>query len=85
LLFEAQLTAVIDRILVVDCPVETQIKRVKARDQLSLETIQAIIDSQVSRSFRITHADDLIDNSESGGKLAEQVKRLHNLYLSISQ
>jgi dephospho-CoA kinase len=85
LLFEAQLTNLVDRILVVDCPVETQIKRVKVRDQLSLETIQAIIDSQVSRSFRITHADDLIDNSESGGKLAEQVKRLHNLYLSISQ
>jgi dephospho-CoA kinase len=84
LLFETQMTQLVDRILVVDCPVESQIRRVEKRDHLPLGQIQAIIASQVSREYRISHADDLIENTENNGKLAEQVKKLHNLYLSIS-
>jgi dephospho-CoA kinase len=83
LLFETHMAHFVDRVLVVDCPVETQIARVRKRDQLTLERIQSIIDSQVSRAFRKSHADDLIDNSESDYGLAEQVKKLHNLYLSL--
>ncbi len=64
LLFETGMTHFVDRILVIDCPVETQIERVKVRDSLSLERIQSIIDSQVSRAFRKAQADDLIDNSD---------------------
>jgi dephospho-CoA kinase len=84
LLFETGMTALVGRILVVDCPPETQIKRVRLRDPLSAERIQSIMDSQVSRAFRIAHADDVIDNTQTDDKLAEQVKKLHNLYLSIS-
>lgn len=84
LLFETDMTHFVDRILVIDCPVEKQIERVKVRDGLSLERIQSIIDSQVSRVFRKAKADDLIDNSAADYGLAEQVKKLHNLYLSIS-
>ncbi len=84
LLFETNMAHFVDRALVVDCPVEIQIARVRKRDQLTLERIQSIIDSQVSRGFRKSHADDLIDNSESDYRLAEQVKKLHNLYLSLS-
>ena len=53
-------------------------------DNLSKERIQAIIDTQVSRAFRKSQANDLIDNSETDDRLAEEVKKLHNLYLSIS-
>lgn len=84
LLFETGMTHFVDRILVIDCPVETQIERVKVRDSLSTERIQSIIDSQVSRAFRKAQADDLIDNSDTDYRLAERVKKLHNLYLSIS-
>lgn len=84
LLFETGMTHFVDRILVIDCPVETQVERVKVRDRLSIERIQSIIDSQVSRTFRKAQADDLIDNSDTDYGLAEQVKKLHNLYLSIS-
>jgi dephospho-CoA kinase len=84
LLFETKMTQLADRILVVDCPVETQIIRVKQRDHLPDGQIQAIIDSQVSREYRIAHADDLLENRHANDKLAEQVKKLHNLYLSIS-
>ncbi|MGR9085775.1 MAG: dephospho-CoA kinase [Gammaproteobacteria bacterium] len=84
LLFETGMTDFVDRVLVVDCPVEAQIARVKKRDRLPDTIIRSILDSQVSRAYRIAHADDLIDNSEKADTLAEQVKKLHNLYLSLS-
>ncbi|WP_340121544.1 dephospho-CoA kinase [Methylobacter svalbardensis] len=84
LLFETGMTHLVDRILVIDCPVETQIERVKIRDNLTVARIQSIIDNQVSRAFRKAKADDLIDNSNTDYRLAEQVKKLHNLYLSLS-
>ena len=84
LLFETNMTRFVDRILVVDCPVETQIERVRKRDNMTMERIQSIIDSQVSRTFRKAQANDLIDNSETDDRLAEEVKTLHNLYLSLS-
>lgn len=84
LLFETGMAHLVDRILVIDCPVETQIERVKIRDTLSIERIISIINHQVSREFRTAKADDLIDNSGADYRLAEQVKKLHNLYLSLS-
>ncbi|MDO9105161.1 MAG: dephospho-CoA kinase [Methylovulum sp.] len=85
LLFESgKADGFVDRILVIDCPVEEQIARVSARDHLTLERVQSIIASQVPRPYRLTHADDVIDNSKTDDRLAERVKKLHNLYLSIS-
>ncbi len=84
LLFETNMTHFVDRILVVDCPVETQIERVKNRDHLSTARIESIIASQASCTLRKSKADDLIDNSKTESGLAEQVKKLHNLYISLS-
>jgi dephospho-CoA kinase len=84
LIFETNMTQLVDRILVVDCSFETQIERIRKRDNMTIEKIQSIINSQVSRAFRKAHANDLIDNSETDDRLAEAVKKLHNLYLSIS-
>ncbi len=84
LLFETHRTHFVDRILVIDCPIELQIERVKSRDSLDDLRIQSIIGSQVNREYRLKHADDVIDTTETSTRLAEQVKKLHNLYLSIS-
>lgn len=75
----------VDRILVIDCSVATQIQRVQTRDQLPEAMIQAIIVSQVQRKQRLKAADDVIDNSGKTMLLAEQVKKLHNLYLLLNQ
>jgi dephospho-CoA kinase len=80
LLLETGKTHVVDRVLVVDCSVETQLERVLNRDKLSREQISAIIASQIPRQQRLTLADDVIDNSTAPAQLAEQVKRLHNSY-----
>lgn len=84
LLLETKKEKFVDRIAVIDCFESQQIERVLCRDQLSRQQIQSIIDSQVSRKHRIQSADDIIDNSGFASGLAEQIKKLHNLYLSLS-
>lgn len=84
LLIETKMTSFVDRILVIDCPVETQIERVKQRDNISNERILSIISSQATRKQRLSYADDIIDNSNSTSQLAEQVKKLHNQYINLN-
>ncbi len=85
LLFETKMQHFVDRILVVDCPVELQISRLKLRDQHNDAKINNIIESQVSREFRRQNADDILDNSSDYSALAAQVLKLHTLYLSIAK
>ncbi len=84
LLAETRKSDTVDRVLVVDCPLETQLKRVLARDPLSREQAEAIIATQATRQQRLALADDVIDNSNSPSRLAEQVKSLHNSYISLA-
>jgi len=85
LLLETKMQHFVDRILVIDCPFEQQIKRVKLRSNLSEEAIKAIIATQISREQRLSAADDIVDNSGDTTKLAEYIKKLHNLYLSLGK
>jgi dephospho-CoA kinase len=84
LLIETGMESFVDRVLVIDCPVEVQFLRVKNRDQLTDFRINSIISSQASREQRISAANDIIDNSNGTLALAEQVKKLHNLYMDTS-
>ncbi|HIF54580.1 MAG: dephospho-CoA kinase [Methylococcales bacterium] len=84
LLIETGMTSFVDRILIVDCAVETQIARVKARSNLSRTQVLSIIDNQTSRANRLSYSHDVIDNSNSISELADQVKKLHNQYLLLS-
>ena len=54
----------VDRILVVDCLEETQIKRVMARNGWSREAVQAVINAQASRAQKLATADWVIDNED---------------------
>ena len=83
LLFEKSLEQMVDRILVVDCSLEQQIQRTSARDGVSAEQARSVIDTQVSRSYRVAAADDLIDNNGSLKQLIPQVNALHKKYLAL--
>lgn len=63
----------LDRVLVVDCDRDTQIRRVQARDGLPLEQIHAILDAQATRAQRLALADHVIDNS--AGVTLQQLHR----------
>lgn len=84
LLLESKNPYEVDRVLVVDCPVEAQLARVIERDKLSKDRVQAIINTQIPREQRLVKADDVIDNNAGPEQLAEQVKRLHNSYLLLA-
>lgn len=84
LLIETKMTSFVDRILITDCSVETQIERVTNRGNLSRAEILAIINSQVSRKNRLRYTQDIIDNSTSTSRLTAQVKKLHHKYLLFS-
>ena len=74
----------VDRVLVVDCPEETQVERVRARSGLSADEVRAIMRSQASRAERLAAADDVIDNSGSRDALRKQVAALHQKYLQFA-
>lgn len=71
----------VDRVCVVDCPVEMQVERVRLRNGLDEEQIRAIIATQASRDARRAIADDIIDNAGSLEALHGQVDHLHAHYL----
>lgn len=55
----------VDRVCVVDCDAETQIRRVQARSGLTRDTIERIMTAQASRENRLAAADDVILNDGS--------------------
>ena len=74
----------VDRVLVVDCPVELQIERVMSRSALDRGAVEAIIAVQASRQQRLDAADDVIDNSGDLAQLAPQVAKLHDEYMTCA-
>ena len=74
----------VDRVLVIDCPEETQIARVRSRSVLSEEEVRAIMRTQASRADRLAAADDVIENSGTLDTLRKQVGALHRKYLQYS-
>ncbi|RZV57959.1 MAG: dephospho-CoA kinase, partial [Pseudomonadales bacterium] len=70
----------VDRVLVVDCPLELQIERVMRRDTNSREEVLRMIDAQMSRDAKLALADDVIDNSGSLEDLQNAVDKLHRAY-----
>ena len=86
LLFESgRFAGLCQRVLVVDCPEQVQIERVRQRSGLAAEQVVAIMAAQLSRIDRLARADDVIDNSGARDSLPAQVAGLHRSYLQLSR
>ncbi len=85
LLVEKGLMGQVDRVLVVDCDEELQIRRLQARDGSTPEQARAILDAQVSRAARLKAAHDVITNEGEISALREPVSRLHARYLELAR
>lgn len=83
LLVESKYPEHFDRVIVVDCTETQQIERVKARDDMSDEQIQRIMDSQATRQERLAAATDVIDNTGDIKSLKMQIEKLHDKLLSL--
>jgi dephospho-CoA kinase len=85
LLVEKNLGSQLDRVLVVDCDEELQIKRLQARDSSTLEQARAILNAQASRTARLKAAHDVITNDGDMSALRDQVSALHARYLELAR
>jgi dephospho-CoA kinase len=85
LLVEKSLGSQLDRVVVVDCDEELQIRRLQARDGSTLEQARAILNAQTSRSARLKAAHDVIKNDGDMSAVRDQVEKLHARYLELAQ
>lgn len=75
----------VNRVLVVDCAVQTQIERVMQRNGFTREQVEAIIARQATRQARMDVADDVIVNEvDSVEQLWSKIRQLHQRYLMLA-
>jgi len=85
LLVGSKLRDLVDRILVVDCSEETQIRRLLARDMETEEQARRILAAQSSRDERLAIADDIIGNEGSLAATRKRVRSLDRKYRRIAR
>ena len=84
LLERGGLLSSVRRVLVVDCPEDSQVRRVVARSGLMPSAVRAIMATQLSRKERLAQADDVIDNSGAPAALKPQVEELDRRYRELA-
>lgn len=85
LLVEHDLRSGVDRVLLVDCPEDLQLRRVQVRDGVTRAAAAAILAAQASRAARLAVADDVIVNEGHLGALRDRVAVLHALYGALAR
>lgn len=73
----------VQRILLIDTPIELQLERTRQRDHASEQQIQAILAAQASREERLRYADDILANDRDLAWIDQEVERLHHFYLTL--
>lgn len=84
LLTGSPLQEFVDRVLVIDCDEETQIRRLLQRDAETVEQAQRILAAQASRDERLKIASDVIVNQGTLEQTRTAVSRLHRIYLRLA-
>ena len=82
LLLETNQHELVERIVVVDVPEETQINRTMARDGNSREQVERILAAQMPRAARREKADAIINNAQPLERVEASVQALHQRFLA---
>lgn len=85
LLVEADMTDLVDHVLVIDLEPALQLERLCQRDNISETEAQDSINSQCDRQQRLAISDDIIVNNGSMDSLKQHVEKLHQDYLSLAK
>lgn len=85
LLIESRQHELVNRILLVDVPEHLQLSRASLRDSQSSEAIARIMQVQMPRLQRQTHADDIVVNDGDLAHLYHQLLPLHHRYLELAK
>jgi dephospho-CoA kinase len=75
----------VNRVLGVDCSIDTQVERVMRRNGFTREQVLAIVARQATREARLAAADDVIVNDNASIEtLTREVDALHRKYLGLA-
>lgn len=85
LLAETGTAGLYDRVLLVDCEADLQLRRLMLRDGMQAGDAQRMLAAQAAREARIAIAHDVIHNNGDVAALAPQVETLHRRYLRTAQ
>ena len=85
LLVGSPLMQFVDRVLVVDCQEDTQIRRLLERDAETVEQAERILAAQASREARLTIAEDVVNNDHSLNHVRDQVIDLDRKYRRLAR
>ncbi len=85
LLVTSALREYVDRVLVVDCDEDTQIRRLIERDSEAEGQARRMLAAQATREERLAIADDVVSNMDDIEATQRQVDDLHRSYLRLSQ
>lgn len=77
-------TALVRRVLVVDCDEALQIERAAKRSGMTADEVQAIMATQISRHGRLAAADDILVNDSDLESLRRRALALHQKYLALA-
>ena len=85
LMIETGMHKLMDRVLLIDCSIETQVRRLIERDKCSKQQAQSIIQNQASLDSKRAICDDIIVNEEgtSFDRLKTEVTKLNNFYSTL--
>lgn len=84
ILLESGMHELVDRVLVVDTPPETQLERLRGRDNIDETLARQMLAAQFPREQRLKAAHDIILNTRLPAETLEQVERLHHAYLQLA-
>lgn len=82
LLFENnRYQSLINKVLVIDCDENLQIRRTMSRSQLTEHEVTALMHAQTTRAIRLKLADEVIENNGSVAELIEKVNKMHKKFI----
>ena len=84
LIYETKSQDFYDKIILIDCDEDYQVKRASQRDEKSKEGIINIIKNQATREERQSIADEIILNNSTLDDLKNQVIKVHQRLLGIN-
>jgi dephospho-CoA kinase len=84
LLVKSSLMQHLDRVLVVDCSEDEQVRRLMRRDKETAAQAKRILAAQSSRDERLAIADDVIRNDTSMRQLSDAVRELDQTYRHLA-
>ncbi|OIQ99361.1 dephospho-CoA kinase [mine drainage metagenome] len=67
--------------LVIDCDENLQIQRAMARSKLTESEVTSMMRAQISRTVRLSLADDVIENNGSLTELKEKINEFHKKFI----